>query len=52
MPTTRIGDPPEEPCRDRDHNPPRYQYFQPGTYQHICPGCGESMIFIIPTWTW
>lgn len=48
MPIERIGDPPKEPCRHWDHNPPANRVFKPGTYRHTCPACGNVTVFTVP----
>jgi hypothetical protein len=35
-------------CQDKEHNPPMYQYFEPGVYEHECPTCGKKKIFTVP----
>jgi|HubBroStandDraft_4_1064222.scaffolds.fasta_scaffold64215_2 hypothetical protein len=47
--TRKIGElPPESrPCRHPEHNPPGYQVFRPGIYEHACPGCGKKQTFTV-----
>jgi hypothetical protein len=47
MPTKKIADPPPPPCRHPDHKPPSHQVFQPGSYQHVCPRCGQTTPFVV-----
>lgn len=35
-------------CRHPEHRPPRMQVFKPGSYEHICPGCGARSYFTVP----
>ncbi len=54
MPTKKISDLPHQPiCRNPEHNPPSMRVFEPGVYEHTCPGCGHKMTFTVParpTW--
>lgn len=34
-------------CRHPSHNPPGHMVFQPGVYEHVCPGCGHTQIFTV-----
>lgn len=48
MPTRKIADSPlTKMCRHPEHNPPGMQVFEPGTYEHTCPGCGHKMVFTV-----
>ena len=50
MSTKRIGGP--RPwggiCRDPEHSPPSHRVWQPGTWEHTCPSCGNKVVFVIP----
>lgn len=49
MPTRRIDGPtPSRPCAHPEHNPPMFQVFLPGRYEHTCPGCGAVQYFTVP----
>lgn len=51
MPTRKIADPlPAVPCRNPDHNPPWdvVWTWEPGTWEHTCPGCGRTVTFVVP----
>jgi hypothetical protein len=48
MPTRKIADPPKPPCRHPEHNVPSMRVFEPGTYEHTCPGCGNKVVFTVP----
>lgn len=37
-----------EPCRHPDHDPAKLAVWQPGIYQHDCPGCKRSHVFRVP----
>ncbi len=49
MPTRKIEEPEiwkSKPlCRDRGHEVPSHQVFEPGLYEHVCPSCGEKKVF-------
>lgn len=46
--TRKIADPPVlQPCRHPAHKPPNMCVFEPGMYEHICPGCGNKIIFTV-----
>lgn len=51
MSTKKIGELPKSCgavcCRDREHNPPSMQVFEPGVYEHTCPGCGKKQTFVV-----
>lgn len=34
-----------EVCRNREHSPPSMMVYQPGVYEHTCPGCGHVTKF-------
>lgn len=44
MPVHKLAD----VCHHPEHNPPRMRVFKPGSYEHTCPRCGKTTIFIIP----
>lgn len=44
--TRKIADLPI-PCNNREHNPPSMAVFEPGVYEHICPGCGQTQVFTV-----
>ena len=52
MPTRKIVIPDNGkkniPCYDPEHNIPNMMFFEPGTYEHICPTCGNRIRFIVP----
>ena len=59
MPTRKIRDLPPKgshwslpvPCQHPEHNPPGHMVFEPGVYEHECPGCGRKFEFIVQgTW--
>ena len=35
-------------CLHPEHNPPTNIVLKAGDYKHICPGCGNVIIFTIP----
>ena len=37
----------KKPCFDPEHNPPKHCVFEPGIYEHVCPGCGKKTVFTI-----
>jgi hypothetical protein len=39
------------PCMDQEHEPPKLIALKPGTYEHVCPSCGQKKQFTIPTVT-
>lgn len=41
---------PEVLCLNPEHNPPGNIVLEPGTYEHVCPGCGKITIFEVPMW--
>ena len=45
--TKKISGPSQTPCRHPGHNPPGMCVFEPGVYEHICPGCGNKIIFTV-----
>lgn len=47
MPTRKIADAPPRPCSHPEHNPPSHRVFFPGTYEHQCPGCGATHVFVV-----
>jgi rRNA maturation endonuclease Nob1 len=50
MPTRKIKDIEtwKLPCYHPEHNPPSAMVYKPGTYEHICPGCGNRIVFTVP----
>jgi hypothetical protein len=38
----------KEPCLSNEHYPPNNIHLDPGTYEYICPSCGERMEFTVP----
>ncbi len=50
MPTRKIAEAPSYRfCRHPDHEPPQYRLFEPGTYEHTCPGCRSTRVFTVHT---
>lgn len=47
MSIKKIKDAPR-PCLHPEHKPPKHMVFQPGTYEHTCPGCGQKTTFTVP----
>lgn len=45
--TRKIADALPPPCRHPEHNPPNMMVFSPGTYEHTCPACGATQIFVV-----
>ena len=39
---------PEKVCLNPEHNPPTHIVLSPGTYEHVCPGCGKKTVFEVP----
>ena len=50
MPTRKIADP-SKFCRHPEHRPPTAMVYEPGTYEHVCPGCGARRVFVVPLMT-
>lgn len=49
--TRKIGELPnkrERLCCHPEHLPPMFRVFEPGIYEHICPGCGKVCRFTVP----
>ena len=44
--TRRIGDLPVK-CTHPLHDPATFRVYEPGVYEHVCPGCFSKMIFTI-----
>lgn len=44
--TRKIADAPEA-CFHPEHMPPTHRLFEPGEYEHVCPGCGFKKRFIV-----
>jgi hypothetical protein len=42
----------QQPCLHPEHNPPGYIVLQPGTYEHVCPGCGAKRIIVEQRKSW
>lgn len=40
-------DPSETPCRHPEHQLPNMMCFQPGVYEHECPGCRRTFQFTV-----
>ncbi len=38
----------KRPCLSGEHYPPNNIYIDPGTYEYICPSCGERTEFTVP----
>ncbi len=38
----------KQPCLSPEHNPPMNIYLEPGTYEYVCPSCGERVVFVVP----
>lgn len=48
MPTRKIADLPEvKRCHHPEHYPPTMMVFQPGVYEHECPGCHHVIVFTV-----
>jgi len=45
--TRKIPYAPSKPCMHPEHNPPGMCVFEPGVYEHTCPGCGKKTIFVV-----
>jgi hypothetical protein len=46
MSTRKIADIEDsEPCRDPEHEPAKYMVYEPGIWEHVCPGCGKLQRF-------
>lgn len=49
MPTRKISGPADiKKCQHPEHNVPMNQFFEPGTYEHECPSCGNIIRFAVP----
>lgn len=49
MPTIKIKDfDSQDYCGHPEHDPPTMIVFEPGEYEHTCPGCGKKQRFIVP----
>ena len=46
--TRKISDPPMI-CRHQEHYPPSHMVYEPGTWEHVCPGCGARHVFVVPS---
>lgn len=49
--TKMIGDVPR-PCAHPSHNPPGHMVYEPGVYEHTCPGCGKKTVFAVQGVYW
>lgn len=38
---------PPRPCRHPEHNPPGMIVLSPGTYEHTCPACKKTTVFVV-----
>jgi len=48
MPTRKVRDiDPQIVCRHPEHNPPGMMVYEPGEYEHECPGCGRIVHFTV-----
>lgn len=55
MATRRIDEPKKEldpnnrrtMCQHSEHEPPNAQVLAPGSYEHVCPGCGHVGHFTV-----
>lgn len=50
MPTRKIADLPDsvlKPCYHPEHNPPSMIVYEPGVWEHKCPGCGHVVEFSV-----
>lgn len=45
--TRKIADYNIKICRHSEHNPPMHRVYEPGVYEHECPGCGTIQNFTI-----
>ena len=41
----------EEPCLHPEHNPPTHIHLEPGVYEYVCPACGRTTTFSVPSIT-
>lgn len=48
MPTKKLDEPRFVPCAHPEHEPPKHRVFEPGRYEHTCPGCGKRTTFTVP----
>lgn len=51
MTLTLVGHNPP-PCSNPNHDLPRHILLAPGTYEHVCPGCGVKQNIVIPEVKW
>lgn len=35
------------PCRHPEHNPPMHMVYENGIWEHVCPGCGHRVMFVV-----
>lgn len=36
------------PCHDPEHEPPKMQMIPEGSWEHVCPSCGNVQVIVIP----
>ena len=46
MPTKKISDE-KRLCSHPEHHPPSHMVYEPGTYEHTCPSCGQKITFVV-----
>jgi hypothetical protein len=52
MPTRKLIGPNKlKNCYSSEHYPPSMQVFEPGTYEHQCPACGQKTYFSVAGYT-
>ena len=44
----KIADAESAPCMSPEHNPPMHIVLEPGTYEYVCPACGQKTTFVVP----
>ena len=37
----------KDECRDPEHSPPTMISLPPGTYEHVCPSCGQKIVVVV-----
>jgi len=49
MSTRKLDEPKlnKEQCHNPEHDPPKMMVFEPGSYEHECPGCKMKQYFRI-----
>lgn len=45
--TRKIAELPPPPCQHSEHNPPAMMVYEPGVWEHVCPGCGARQVFTV-----